>query len=51
MSAVASLAEEGAKARAARLAAEHAQSSAHDILAAAIEEWGGRRRPCQLVRG
>ena len=40
MSAVANLAEEGAKARAARLSAEHARSSAHDILAAAIEEWG-----------
>ena len=40
MSAIASLAEDGAKAHAARLSAEHAQSSAHDILAAAIEEWG-----------
>ena len=40
MSEVARLAEDGPKAHAARLANEHAQSSAEEILAAAVEEFG-----------
>ena len=42
MTAVANLKADGPKAHAAALAARHADSSAQEVLAAAVEEWGDR---------